>query len=349
MKLRDVIWPVALSLIAIVAIVAFTTDGDDLISVARHFRPGLLALAVLCLVVQVGLAAVRLRHISHGALTYRKALRGQITWDFLSAITPSALGGGPFAAYFISRENKLPFGQVSAYMLFSMLMDQVWFAVLILSLFAFASVLPVFPTALGVASIGTVALYLVGLLAWISFFAYATLVKPELIEWVAGKVVRIKWLRKFEPRVQDEARKLRRQASILRSQPLAFYLKGFALTVMVWCSRYAIALYAAFAVASIARPVLFYLRTAALWLVGIALPTPGGSGGMEGLFLLFLAPLLPEGAAGPALLGWRMIAYYLVLVVGVAIAGSAVGEVLFGKKPPVPSEADETAPEASGV
>lgn len=332
MRLRDLIWPVALSLIAIVGVVAFTTEGEDLVEVARHFRPGLLALAVLALVAQVGIASLRLRHIAGGALSYRQSLRGQVTWDFLSAITPSALGGGPFAAYFISRENGLAYGQVTAFMLFSMLMDQVWFAILIVSLFLLATVLPVFPTALGVASIGTVALYLIGLLTWVSFFAYATLVRPQLIEWVAGKVVRIKFLRRFEDRVQDEARKLRRQARILRLQPAMFYLKGFALTAGIWLSRYAIALYAAFAVTSIARPVLFYLRTAALWLVGIALPTPGGSGGMEGLYLLFLAPLLPEGAAGPALLGWRLIAYYLVLVVGFAVAGAAVTEVLFGSK-----------------
>lgn len=316
----------------IVGILAFTTDGEDLIKVAQQFRPGLLALAVLALVTQVGFAALRLRHISGKALSFRRAVRGQITWDFLSAITPSALGGGPFAAYFIARENKLPYGQVTAYMLFSMLMDQVWFAILIVSLFLLTFELPVFPTALGVASIGTVALYFVGLLAWVSFFAYATLVRPQLIEWVAGKIVRIKFLRRFEARVQDEARKLRSQAKILRAQPLGFYAKGFALTLGIWLSRYAIALYAAFAVASIARPFLFYLRTAALWLVGIALPTPGGSGGMEGLYLIFLAPLLPDGAGGPALLGWRFIAYYAVLVVGFAVAGSAVTEVLFGPK-----------------
>ncbi|MEM6326807.1 MAG: lysylphosphatidylglycerol synthase transmembrane domain-containing protein [Bacteroidota bacterium] len=332
MRLRDLVWPVALSLIVIVAIVAFTTDGEDLLQVAQQFRPGLLLLAVLMLGLQIGIASLRLRHIAKGALTYTKALRGQVTWDFLSSITPSALGGGPFAAYFIAKENGLPYGQVTAYMLFSMLMDQVWFALLIVTLFILATWLPVFPTALGVASIGTVALYLIGLLTWVSFFAYATLVRPQLIEWVAGKVVRIKFLRRFEDRVQDEARKLRRQARILRSQPASFYLKGFAMTAGLWMSRYAIALYAAFAVASIARPVLFYLRTAALWLVGIALPTPGGSGGMEGLYLLFLAPLLPEGAGGPALLGWRFIAYYAVLVIGAVVAGSAVSEVLFGRR-----------------
>ena len=311
---------------------AFTTEGEDLVEIARRFRPGLLAVAVLALALQIGFASLRLRLISGRKLNLRQSLRGQITWDFLSAITPSALGGGPFAAYFISRDNNLPYGQVTAYMLFAMLMDQIWFAILIVSLFGLATVLPVFPTALGAASIGTVALYLVGLLAWTSFFAYATLVRPELIEWVAGKVVRIKFLRRFEDRVQDEARKLRRQASIPRSQPAGFYAKGFAMTALIWLSRYAIALYAAFAVASIARPVLFYLRTAALWLVGLVLPTPGGSGGMEGLYLLFLAPLLPEGAGGPALLGWRLVSYYAVLVIGFAVAGTAVMEVLFGKR-----------------
>ena len=329
-RLRDVVWPVLLSLAVIVGILTFTTDGEELARVARQFRPGLLALAVGALVLQVGAAAVRLRHIAQGMLTLRQAVRAQISWDFLSSITPSALGGGPFAAVLISRENKLPLGRVSALMLFSMLMDQVWFATLIVALFGLATVLPVFPTALGAASIGTVVLYLVGLLAWIAFFATATLFRPDLIEWAAQKVVRIKWLRRFEGFVMTETTKLKRQAKILRGQPLRFYAVGFGLTMVVWCSRYAIALYSAYAVASIARPVLFYFRTAALWLVGLVMPTPGGSGGMEGLYLLFLAPLLPEGTAGAALLGWRMIAYYLVLVVGAFVAGTAVRELFFG-------------------
>ena len=62
------------------------------------------------------------------------------------------------------------------------------------------------------------------------------------------------------------------------------------------------------------RHILFVLRTAGLWLAGLAMPTPGGSGGIEALYVLYLSPLLPEGYGGPSLLVWRAIAYYGVLV-----------------------------------
>ena len=50
--------------------------------------------------------------------------------------------------------------------------------------------------------------------------------------------------------------------------------------------------------------------------------------------MLYLAPLLPPGYGGPALLAWRAIAYYGVLVLGAFVAGKAVRSLLAGETPP---------------
>jgi uncharacterized protein (TIRG00374 family) len=207
--------------------------------------------------------------------------------------------------------------------------------------------LPVFPTTLGAAGIGTVAVYLGAILCYFGFFAYATLFRPELLEWLAKKVVRLKWLRRFEEPVQRETRKLRHQAKILRGQSLRFYLIGAVYTVFYWAGRYGVVLLVALSFWRDFRHVLFVMRTAGLWLAGLAMPTPGGSGGIEALYVLYLSPLLPAGYGGPALLVWRAIAYYGILAMGLYVAGGAVRALLAGETPPEPDPLPDVEPTAA--
>lgn len=339
---RDLLLPVALSLTAVGAVLWTTYEPGTFGAVRSTFNPGLFALAVAALGLQIGAGGMRLRHVSKGALTRRAGVRAQLTWDFMSAVTPSAMGGAPFAAFFISRENRVPYGEVTALMLFTMLMDQLWFATMIVVLYLSAIWVPVFPTGLGAAGIGTIAAYLGGMLIYIGFFAYATLFRPELIEGLANRIVRFRWLRRFETTVRRESGKLRQQATILRGQPLSFYLKGAALTVLYWTGRYGIVFFVALSFWRDFRHILFVLRTAGLWLAGLAMPTPGGSGGIEALYVLYLAPLLPDGYGGPALLAWRAVAYYAVLGLGAGVAGGAVRALLAGERPPTEDDMGET-------
>ena len=348
---RTSIWrvllPVAISLGALGIVFWGTYHPGAFTLVARHFRPDIFALAVAGLGLQFLAGGLRLRHVSGGVLTPRAGVRGQITWDFMSTLAPPAVGGAPFAALFVSRENRLPYGQVSAVMLFTMLMDQLWFAIAIVGMYVAAVWLPVFPTSLGAAGVGTVALYLGGLLVYISFFAYATLVRPELIETVAGYVVRLPFLRRFEPTVRRETRRLGQQARRLRHKPLRFYLVGVGYTALYWTARYGILLMVALSfVADVPedaehfpqygtfRATLYVIRSAGLWLAGLVMPTPGGAGGIEALAVLYLGPLLPSGFIGPVLIVWRMLTYHLVLGIGLVVAGHVLKQMLRGESPP---------------
>ncbi len=135
--------------------------------------------------------------------------------------------------------------------------------------------------------------------------------------------------------MRRETRKLRDQAKSLRGQPFAFYLKTAGYTVFYWLGRYFVALFVALAFVPDFRHVLFVLRTAGLGLAGLIMPTPGGSGGIEALFLLFLAPLLPDGLGGPVLLVWRLLSYHLILIVGAFVAGGAIRSMMRGEGPTV--------------
>ncbi|PAP74693.1 hypothetical protein B1759_17240 [Rubrivirga sp. SAORIC476] len=331
---RDLVLPVALSLAAVGVVLWATYEPGAFAKVRGTFNPWYLLGAVGAVALQITAGGLRLRYVSRGLIGSAAGIRAQLTWDFMSAVTPSAMGGAPFAAFFIAKENGLAYGQVTAVMLFTMIMDQIWFTLLIVTLYVSAIWLPVFPTTLGAAGIGTVAVYLAAMLCYFAFFAYATLFRPELLEWLAGKVVRLKWLRRFEEPVRRETRKLRNQAKILRAQSLGFYLIGAVYTLLYWAGRYGVVLLVALSFWRDFRHVLFVMRTAGLWLAGLAMPTPGGSGGIEALYVLYLSPLLPAGYGGPALLVWRALAYYGVLAMGLYVAGGAVRALLAGETPP---------------
>jgi uncharacterized protein (TIRG00374 family) len=327
---RQVAFPIGLSLLAIGVAIWLTYEPGAFALMWSRLRPGLLLLAVAALAAQTAIAAYRLHYASRGRVPYAKAVRAQLTWDFLSGITPSAVGGGPLAGVFIARENRLSVGEATALMMYLMVADQAWFCVLIPALLFAATLLPVFPA--GAIGAGTITLYLLGLMTWAGFFAYATLVRPEVFERVARWLLRLRPLRRYEARVTEELVKLRRQSRVLRGRSPFFFVGAVALSAAVWTCRYLVLLFVAWSVAPGLDALTFLLRAAALWLTSMILPTPGGAGGMEGLFVLFFGAFLPDGFAGPTLLTWRLLAYYLVVGLGFGIASSTLGEMLLARR-----------------
>ena len=311
------VWAFFLSAAVMLVIGYFTYDPQVFSRLLRHMHVGLLVAAVLSVGVRVLFGALRLYYVSGGRLTFRASLRGQLAWDFFSNITPSAIGGAPIAAFYIARDSQRQVGETTAFILFSMLLDQLWFAFSIPLLFAATTFLDVFPSALG--SIGSWilgALFLI-MLAWTLLFAYATLVRIDFLEKVAHRLFRLRWLRRYHDRVQREMKQLRKRAYILRKRPLRFFVNGFLITAGAWVSRYLTLLFIIWSVYAEIDQLLILFRTMALLLCSLALPTPGGSGGIEGLYALFIGPLIPEAVLAPTLVTWRFMAYYVFIAFGV--------------------------------
>ena len=325
LSLRGLLVPVLLSVAVLAVILYVTYEPGTLGEMARDVNGGLLWLAFGMVGLRILLGGSRLRYISQGTVTLLGGIRGAVAWDFMSAVTPSAVGGAPLAAYFVAKDNDIPVGEATAILLFSMLMDQIWFAFSI-PLVLFATIyIDVFPPALGAVGAGTITAFFIGMMGWAVFFAYATLIRPEILERVATWIVRLKWLKRFEGRVRRELVQLRRQAAVLRGQPPRFFVFGFLWSAGVWLSRYATLLFVVLSVYPALDAFTFFVRTGAMVLTSMAVPTPGGSGGIEGLYLLFLAPLISKKwLVGPTIITWRLMEYHLFIAVGSVMTAFAV-------------------------
>jgi hypothetical protein len=315
-SLGNVLVSLGLSVLVLAGVGYWTFDPSAVRQMLRHTNAALLGAALLVTIARVVAGGWRLQFVSQGRLSLISGTRGQLAWEFFSSVTPSAIGGGPVTAFYIARERNITVGDATALMLFAMLLDQLWFIVAIPVVVASSTVLDVIPNAIGSVGLWLSMAYFVGMLLWASVFAYATLFRPHLLVRLADWFTQWPYLRRFRSRVLREMRTFTRRARRLRSQPPSFYVKGFLITAATWIGRYVLVL---FIVASVHPGVdapLLLFRTAAMTLVGLAMPTPGGSGGLEGLYALFLGPLMPDALVVPTLLTWRLLGYYLFIAVG---------------------------------
>ncbi len=315
-----VLWSTLLSLAVVLVIAYFTFDIESFRETLRQLNPWYLAAAVGSVILRVILGGWRLQFISNGRFDLNAGVRGQLAWDFFSNVTPSAIGGGPVAAVFLARDRKLPVGEVTAIILFTMLLDQFLFALLIPLLLILMPFAPIFPASLGPVGTGAFVVVFLGLMLWVFGFGYTVLYRPDLLQRIIIAIIRIKWLRRFRERVTRETDELRERTRLLRTQPAHFFITGIVLTGAVWAVRFSLPLLIVMSVYPEVDTALTILRTMAMSITAIVLPTPGGSGGVEGLYALFIGPLLSPHLVAPTLLAWRFLAYYVFLFAGVYLS-----------------------------
>ena len=314
---RNIVWSVLLSLVVVVVVGVLTYEPEAFRLMWDSFHPWILALAATTVVARIVIGGWRLQYVSSGHISFSSAIRGQLAWDFFSIVTPSVIGGGPLAALYVARDKQVKAGEATALLFFAMLLDQFFFAATVPILVIATFFVPVFPPSIGTVGTTTFLLYFVGLLGWVTLFAYVTFFRPEVLETWLSKIFRIKWLRKYQDRVAKEMYAMQARAKILRSQPPRFFVHGSILTLLSWAVRYLLVILIIWSVHENLDFLLALARTAAMTLASLILPTPGGSGGVEGLYALFLGPpIMPKYLVAPTLLVWRIMGYYVYIALG---------------------------------
>ena len=314
-SVRNIVVSLLLSALVLIGVGYVTFDASAFRRLIQHLRPWLLVAAVGMAFARIGLGGWRLSQVSQGRLNLRSGTRGQLAWDFFSSVTPSVVGGGPVAAFFVARDEDLAVGESAALIFFCVLLDQLWFLVAIPLLVLASFTIELLPDAAGAVGLWGLLAYFSGLLAWSAVYAYATLVRPRLLVEITDWCFRWRYLRRFRASVMQEMRSYFRRARHLGTQSISFYAYGFFLTALAWLARYALVFLVVRSVHD-AEALLLFARSAAMMLVGLIMPTPGGSGGLEGLYALFIGPLMPSALVAPTLLTWRLLGYYLFIALG---------------------------------
>ncbi|MEX0719041.1 MAG: lysylphosphatidylglycerol synthase transmembrane domain-containing protein [Balneolaceae bacterium] len=311
---RYLVISIVLSLATMGAVIYYTYTPGVLEHLAPKRLPGL-AVALMVTFLRVWFSAAKIRFLAEKKLEWMASIRIVLAWDFTSAVTPSAIGGAPLATYAMNKEG-LKLGDAGAIVLYGVLLDQIWFAIAIPILLIFGIFYEVVPPEIGLVGDLSMALLYLGLLSYAGLLAYGVLVNPAAIKKVVKIVFKLPILRKHSKKIEVEAENLEQYAHQLRKKPLSFLFKAFFLSTMSWLLRIALATIVVLSLLP-APEILSILRSLAMNLAFLVVPTPGGSGGVEGLFVVFQGPLIArEGFIGLAVFLWRIISYYITIGLG---------------------------------
>ena len=98
----------------------------------------------------------------------------------------------------------------------------------------------------------------------------------------------------------------------------ATFALAMALTAVQWSARYSVATAVLVFLGVEARPLTYGALQWATFTLSSFVPTPGGAGGAEAAFAALYSPFVPVDLLGTATALWRLVLFYLPLVVAVA-------------------------------
>jgi len=277
--------------------------------------PGLI-LAIAVTLLKVYFSAEKIRFLADKAINRMASIRIALSWDFASAVTPSTIGGAPVATFAMTREG-IRFGKSSAIVLYGVLLDQFWYALAVPILLISSIYFEVIPAEIGLA--GSITMFFIygGLILYGVLLTYGLLINPASLKNILRSIFSLRILRKYSDKVNAEASNLEKYSIELRKKPISFVLKAFFLSTMSWLCRIAIPVIVVLSLLP-ADEILLVLRSLSMNLAFLVIPTPGGSGGVEGLFAIFLGPLIERTAfIGLAVFVWRIITYYISIGLGI--------------------------------
>jgi glycosyltransferase 2 family protein len=134
----------------------------------------------------------------------------------------------------------------------------------------------------------------------------------------------------------------------LRSKPFSFFIKTYLITAGAWMARFSVLVFLIFAFIDLKdivhnpnnplqganefiQTVFLYVRQAVLYVIMEVSPSPGGAGLADDAFRKFTIDLLPLKIGGfTVVIGllWRILTYYVFLIVGAVVVPNWINNVI---------------------
>lgn len=266
----------------------------------------------------------RFRALTDHKLKWRQALKVDFLCEFTSCVTPSAVGGSSLGMVFLNREG-IELGRATTLMITTLFLDELFFVISCPIVVFLTPANEIFSSGGATFSSGikfTFWCVYAAITLWTLLLFLGIIVKPNGIRTTLIKIFSIRWLRKWQPKIEILGDNMVATSKELRRKPFRFWLEVFAGTALSWTSRYLVvnALFFAFLPQDDSYQWLILARQFVVWIVLMVSPTPGGSGLSEWLFTEYYGDIIPT--AGLALIMaifWRVISYYIYLIIGAII------------------------------
>jgi uncharacterized protein (TIRG00374 family) len=336
---RRILIPVAIGL-GVVGYMLYRDPAARNLSALLDAKLHWLLITVLVLVVRDAGYMYRIRHITEKALSWRQSLDVIMLWEFASCVMPSVVGGSTVATFILNKEG-IPLGKSLAFVMVTAMLDNLYFviAVPIVLLFTQGNIFPdVAGMSFSVSSSLEVAFLvsygLIGLYAFI--MVYALFFKPQAVKRLLLRITSLPFLRRWRQSAFKHGNELVLASHQIKGKSWKYWWHAGLSTAFVWTARYYVVscIIAAFIQLSFNDHLLIFARNFVWKVVLLVAVTPGGAGIVEATFKVFFQDFITPSLMVLILLFYRIVTYYLYLVLGSVFLPRWVARVFAPKKEP---------------
>lgn len=281
--------------------------------------------------------ATRLRILSEKEFSWKKCIELIFIWEFSSAVSPTSVGGSAVALFVLAQE-KLGTARTSTIVLYTAVLDTLFFVGLLPFLFAIFGPGMIRPGLVGWGALdgwGYTFIFAYLLMAtYGTLFYYGLFVNPSLIRRFFFALSRIRFLKKYEKNLQTLGTDMTIASKEMKRHRWPFHVGAFLATATAWSCRFL--LLNCLIIAFIPSVGLdwwtqggLFARLQAMFIIIAFSPTPGGAGFVEILFSGFLMDYVnnPTNATIISTI-WRLFTYYAYLLAGAIIIPNWIRTIL---------------------
>jgi len=295
-----------------------------------------LSIAIFLYVIRHMFYAWRLRVLSDKLFSWWKCIELVFIWEFSSAVSPTSIGGSAVALFFLSQE-KLSAAKTVSVIVYTMIVDTIFFLLTLPLLFYFLGPQVLRPNAITYGDLQGYGFSFWAVILFMSsyglVFFYGIFVKPQWLKrfllWLSTRKI----LKRFSKGLRNIALDVVTTSKEISQKPFSYHLQVFTSSFGAWVTRFlAINCIIIALVNNIPldfwNQLLLYGRGEAMHTLVQFSPTPGGAGVTELLFEGFYSDFIPGGIAIIVALIWRLITYYPYLLIGAIIIPNWVRKIL---------------------
>lgn len=292
---------------------------------------------VILLIIRHIAYATRLRVLSEREFTWRKCIELIFIWEFSSAVSPTSVGGSA-VAFFVLAQEKLSTARTATIVLYTVVLDSVFFIGSIPILFLFFGSNMIRPNIQSMDDLGAWGFYFLFayslMTIYASIFYYGLFINPRQIKRFLKAVTSLWFLRRYQPKAVDLGNDMIVASQNLKKHRWPFHLKAFLSTAAAWSCRFLLlnCLIIAFMTEI---PLQFwtqfelYARLETMFVIIAFSPTPGGAGFVEVLFGGFLSDYVHNSTYATVISTlWRLLSYYSYLLAGAIVIPNWIRKVL---------------------
>ncbi len=309
------------SAILLIALIFFTDSFDELVHIIKNAKAYWLVAGFGCMIIYWILDAAILHRITvtmEKGYRWKDSIKVTMIGQFFHSITPFAGGGEPVQAYVMVKDGVKPGVSASIFVVKTFIHQAIIVIYGIVEYIfyggVFASRIPEFKYLfLSGLAINTAFLVFVILLLYKGHLAKSIMM---FFARLLSKLKLIKNPSALEKKIKSELESFRGGAQIIKKDQRILAGLTF-LQVVQFTSLFLITYFIQLAVESFrVSPLEVIASQSMIILLSLIVPTPGATGGVEGLSYMFYGMFFTKSFIIPVILIYRLLSYYSSVVIG---------------------------------